>query len=54
MTFLYSAMADLNVDEQETEETIFLHACCNSVETADSPSAPAFSPLTPCETDFNK
>lgn len=40
-------MADLNVDEQETEETILLHACCNSVENADSPIAPVFSPLTP-------
>ena len=44
-------MVDVSVDEQETEETILLHACCNSVENADSPVAPVFSPLTPHDTD---
>lgn len=52
--YLTSAMVDLNGDEQETEEAILLHACCNSVEHADSPIAPVFSPLTPHYTDFSK
>lgn len=54
LQYLTSALVDLTVDEQETEETILLHACCNSVENADSPVAPEFSPLKSCDTDFNK
>ena len=39
-------MIDLSVDELETEESILLYACHNSIENVGSPVAPTFSPVT--------
>lgn len=46
--------SDDSDSEQIQNDNIYRgnHVYCDSVETADSPSAPAYSPLTPCETDF--